>query len=68
MKIIPRIALTVFSVALLTTACGKKKDTGDKVEDAIKSAGDKVGDAADKAVDKTEGAIDKVKDKVEDKK
>jgi hypothetical protein len=53
-------------MALLITACAEKKDTGDKVEDAIKSAGDKVGGAADKAVDKTEDAAKKVKDKAED--
>lgn len=53
-------------LAGLLGACAEKKDTGDKVKDAIQSTGDKVGSAADRAVDKTEDAAHKVKDKVND--
>ena len=57
---------TVVLTILLVSGCAEKKDTGDKVEDAVKNAGDKVGTAADKAIDKTEDAARKVKDKVTD--
>ena len=58
------LASITLLVALLA-ACAEKKDTGDKVSDAIKSTGNKVGNAADKAIDKTEDAAHKVKDKVD---
>jgi hypothetical protein len=53
-------------LTLALSGCAEKKDTGDKVEEAIESAGDKVGGAADNTIDKTEEAARKAKEKVQD--
>lgn len=65
MKMIRLAAPLAIAGGLWLAGCAEpRKDTGDKVEDAIKSGGDKVGDAADKAIDKTEDAAAKAKQKV----
>lgn len=60
------VGLLAAAMTLSSGCTEQKKDTGDKVSDAIKSAGDKVGDAADTAIDKTEDVARKVKKEVHD--
>ncbi len=58
MKRIPVLLALLFTLSVVSFSCREKKDTGDKIEEAVEEVGDELEDGAEEIEEEIEDAID----------